>query len=76
MRVREQVYFGEPADFTCAISPSTAPTSRSAEPWALSRSSAHGQTPDDLLADRVYSGARRAYMQRHFPIHAERLDAR
>ena len=74
VRVREQVYFGEPGDFMTvrhlAISGTNFEIGRTLGALAVER---YGQAPDDLVAERVYVRARRAYMQRHFPIHAERM---
>ena len=74
MRVREEVYFGEPGDFMTvrhlAIRGTNFEIGRAVGALAVER---YGQIPDDLVADPVYVRARRVYMQHHFPIHAERM---
>ena len=74
MRVHEQVYFGEPADFMTVrhltIRGTNFEIGRTLGDLAVRR---YGQIPDDLVADPVYVHARRVYMQQHFPIQAERM---
>ena len=33
----------------------------------------YGQSPDDYAADPLFTGARRDYFRRHYPIHWERM---
>jgi hypothetical protein len=74
MRVREQICFGGPGDFMTVrhlvVRGTNFEIGRSLGALAVER---YGQTPGELVADPVYARARRVYMERHFPIHAERM---
>jgi hypothetical protein len=74
LSVRERIYFGKPGDFMTvrhlAIGGTNFEIGQTLGALAVER---YGQTPDDLVADRVYVRSRRLYVQRNYPIHAERM---
>jgi Acyl-coenzyme A:6-aminopenicillanic acid acyl-transferase len=74
LSAREHVYFDKSGDFMTvrhlAVGGTNFEIGRTLGTLASER---YGQTPDDLVADSMYVRARRLYVQRNYPIHAERM---
>ncbi len=74
MNKHEQIHFGRPGDFTTVrhltIRGTNFEIGHTLGKLAIER---YGRTPADLAAIPIYARARRIYIQRHYPIHWERM---
>jgi Acyl-coenzyme A:6-aminopenicillanic acid acyl-transferase len=74
MTENEQTHFGQPGDFTTArhliIHGTNFEIGHTLGKLAVER---YGRTPAHLAAIPLYARARRIYIQRHYPIHWERM---
>ena len=74
MKKYEQIHFGRPGDFTTVrhltIHGTNFEIGHTLGKLAIER---YGRTPAHLAAIPIYARARRIYIQRHYPIHWERM---
>lgn len=74
MKFFEKAFFNEPTDFMTVrhlrIHGTNFEIGQKLAELAIER---YGQTPDNYIANPLYTSARRAYFQRNYPIHWERV---